>query len=421
MIHPVRPSPGSEPANLDSAQESHPPPNRTLVDCHAWLTRVERVCVNLSERERREAVRDARRRLLRGGVDRSWAHRRDLAHYAAAHLEDLAARGPLRGDAALAGYHPTITSIRARLPRYADTPWPVLLLGERGTGKGHLLRAITRLSDTAPICVPLATMPESMAESELFGHTKGAFTGADNARDGLILAAHQSGSAIFLDDIGECPPNIQAKLLTLLDDGVFRPVGSDRMLSVGRGSDRRFQIYASSQPASLAKLRADLRDRLDTVRVIIPPLRDRGVDVLLLADRFLREAGAATEKPVKALSGEARLSLLEHDWPGNVRELRNLMLRATFEADDRAVLDAFTVRAHMDTEPAVGTGRGDAPREEDSAMRRFPTLDETIDAHVRAALDRTGGNVSAAAALLGRHRSTVHKWLHRPGGAEADR
>lgn len=157
------------------------------------------------------------------------------------------------------------------------------------------------------------------------------------------------------------------------------------------------------------------------MRVIIPPLRDRGVDVLLLADRFLREAGAATEKPVKALSGEARLSLLEHDWPGNVRELRNLMLRATFEADDRAVLDAFTVRAHMDTEPAVGTGRGDAPREEDSAMRRFPTLDETIDAHVRAALDRTGGNVSAAAALLGRHRSTVHKWLHRPGGAEADR
>lgn len=425
MAHPVRfpttpvlerPFPTPETASLNSVQGSRPPENRTPVDCFAWLTRVERGCINLLKRERHETVRSARRQLLRGGVDCSWAHQRDLVHYATAYLDDLATRGPLLGDAALAGYHPTIMSIRARLPKYADTFWPVLLLGERGTGKGHLLRAITRLSDTVPIYAPLATMAEGMAESELFGHTTGAFTGADHSRDGLILAAHRSGSAIFLDDIGECPPNIQAKLLTVLDDGVFRPVGSDRMVSVGRRSDRRFRIYASSQPASLAKLRPDLRDRLNTVRVIIPPLRERGIDVLLLADRFLREAGTATKKPVKALSSEARLFLLEYDWPGNVRELRNLMLRATFEADDKAVLDAVTVRAHLDSEPLFRTGQHvDALCEADSTLRRFPTLNEKIDTHIRAAIDRTGGNVSAAAALLGRHRSTVHKWLQRRG------
>lgn len=414
-----RPSSTPETASLTRCKDPAHQRTRTLVNCHAWLTRVERGCINLSKRERRETVRGARRQLQHGRVDCFWADQRDLLHYATAYLEDLATRGPPLGDTALAGYHPTIMSIRARLPKYADTLWPVLLLGERGTGKGHLLRAITRLADTVPLYVPLATMAEGTAESELFGHTKGAFTGADHARDGVILTAHRSGSAVFLDDVGECPPNIQTKLLTVLDDGVFRPVGSDRMVSVGLRSDRRFRIYASSQPASLAKLRPDLRDRLNTLRVIIPPLRERGIDVLLLADRFLREAGAATKKPVKTLSSEAQLFLMEYDWPGNVRELRNLMLRVTFEVDDQADLDADTVRAHLDAEPVVRTGPGDAPRKADAAMDRFPTIDEMIDTHTRAALDRAGGNVSAAAALLGRHRSTVHKWLQRRGKEEA--
>lgn len=397
---------------------SRPPANRTLVDCYAWLTRAERRCRNLSKGQRHKTVRRARKQLLHDSVDFSWANQGELVHYAKAYLEGLATLGPLHGDAALAGYHPEIIGIRARLPKYADTIWPVLLLGERGTGKGHLLRAIMRFSDTVPLVVALATMSEGTADSELFGHRKGAFTGADRARDGLILTAHRSRSAIFLDDVGECPPNIQSKLLTVLDDGVFRPVGSDQMESVGLQSERRFRIYASSQPGSLAKLRVDLLDRFNTVLVRIPPLRERGIDVLLLADRFLREAGDVTNKPVKSLSGEARLVLLEHDWPDNIRGLRNAILRADFEADDQAVLDAATVRASLRAGLNLQSAQDDAPTEADSRATPFPTLAEMIDRHIRAALDRNGGNVSAAAALLGRHRSTIHKWLQRQGKEE---
>lgn len=347
---------GLETPSLTAGHGSGPPPKQSQVACYAWLTRIDRRCSDLSQSERPETVRRARRLLQRRSDDCDWAHDGDLVRYAAAYLEDLATRGPLPGDRSIAGFHPAMMRIRARLPKYANAVWPVLLLGERGTGKGHLLRAVTRLSDTIPLYVPLATMTEGMADSELFGHEKGAFTGADRQRDGLILTAHRSGSPIFLDDFGECPPRIQAKLLTVLDDGVFRPVGSDRMVSVGLTSERRFRIYTSSQPASLAKLRPDLRERLNTVKVTIPPLKERGIDVLLLADRFLREAGAVAGSPVKALSNDARLRLLEHDWPGNVRELRDLMRRADFEADDQDILDAVTLEAHLDEEPATAAG-----------------------------------------------------------------
>ena len=414
----ARSVPEPDTSGLTATHGSRPPPNQTLVNCYTWLTRVDRRCRNLSKRERRETARGARRELLTDRVDFSWANQAELVHYATAYLEGLAKVGPLHGDAALAGYHPQIIRIRARLPRYANTIWPVLLIGERGTGKGHLLRAIMRFSDTVPLVVALATLSEGTADSELFGHRKGAFTGADRTHDGIVLTAHRSRSAIFLDDVGECPPNIQSKLLTVLDDGVFRPVGSDRMVSVGLQSERRFRIYASSQPGSLAKLRADLLDRFNTVVVRIPPLRERGLDVLLLADRFLREAGDLTKKPVKSLSGEARLVLLEHDWPDNVRGLRNTIVRADFEAEDEAVLDAATVRTSLKAGLSLQSGQDEAPRKADSKATRFPTLAEMIDRHIRAALKRSGGNVSAAAALLGRHRSTIHKWLQRQGKAE---
>ena len=274
--------------------------------------------------------------------------------------------------------------------------------------------------------VPLAGMPESLADSELFGHTRGAFTGADETRDGIILTAHRSRAPIFLDDVGECPPAVQTKLLTVLEDGVFRPVGSDDTVSVGRGPERRFKVYSASQPQSLTKLRSDLRDRLATIIVHIPPLRKRGIDVLLLADRFLREAGAVKHATARTLSAEARLVLLDHDWPGNVRQLRSVLLRADFQAGDRAVLDATTVRASLRAEPETALGPSDADAEEDFTTACFPTMAEMTDRHFRAALDRTGKNVSAAAGLLGLHRSTVHEWLRRrrraePGVEETDR
>ena len=261
-------------------------------------------------------------------------------------------------------------------------------------------------------------MPESLADPELFGHTKGAFTGAHTARDGILLTAHRSRSPIFLDDVAECPPAIQTKLLTVLDDGLFRPIGSDKVLSVGRGPKRRFRIYSASQPESLAKLRPDLRDRLATIVVVIPPLRKRGIDILLLADRFLREAAADGQTTAKTLSDEARLVLLEHDWPGNVRQLSGVMVRADFEAGDLAVLDAAAVRASLRAAKETTLVQRDAIWEDDSKTARFPTVAELTDRHFRAACDRTGKNVSAAARLLGVHRSTVHEWLRRQSRVE---
>jgi len=225
-----------------------------LAECYLWLKRVERECRGLAGEKVREHLFATRRLLLRHQVDGSWGTSGGLAHYAAAYLEDLAAGGPPPGEADLIGYHPGIARIRARIRGLADTVWPVLLVGERGTGKGHLLRAIAKSTGTLPLVVPLAGMPEGLADSELFGHTKGAFTGADEARDGIILTAHRSRSPIFLDDVGECPPAVQTKLLTVLDDGLFRPIGSDKAISVGRGSKRRFRIYSSSHPASLNSL-----------------------------------------------------------------------------------------------------------------------------------------------------------------------
>ncbi len=394
------------------------PASRWPVGCYLWLKQMERECRDLPKEEGREHLLVTRRLLVRRQIDDSWGTSGELVRYAAGYLEDLAEGGLRERDIDLIGYHPEIAKIRARICKLADTVWPVLMVGERGTGKGHLMRAIAKSTGEAPLVVVLAGMPEDLADPELFGHTKGAFTGAHKARDGIILTAHRSRSPLFLDDVGECPPAVQAKLLTVLDDGVFRPIGSDEVLTVGRGPERRFRIYSASQPEPLRKLRPDLRDRLATIMVHIPPLRERGIDILLLADHFLREAGAAARTAAKSLSDEARLVLLEQDWPGNVRQLSSVMVRADYEAGGRAILDAAAVRASLRAEPDTGRGPSDPLPEDDPRLARFPTMGEMTDRHLREALDRTGDNVSAAAKLLGVHRSTVYEWLRRQRRAE---
>jgi len=411
---------------LGKSPQSRTQTNRSLSDCYAWLKRVERECRDLPDQESRERALASRTLSLCRQVDGSWRDSDELVRYASAYLENLATERSPPNDTDLIGYDPEIAKIRAQIRKLADTVWPVLLVGERGTGKGHLLRAIAKSTGKAPRVVPLAGMPEDLADSELFGHTKGAFTGAHKARDGIILTAHHSGSPIFLDDVGECLPAVQVKLLTVLDDGVFRPIGSDEVLSVGRGPKRRFHLYSAGQPESLAKLRPDLRDRLATITVVIPPLRKRGIDILLLADHFLREAGAAQRTKAKTLADEARLILLQHDWPGNVRQLSSVMVRADYEAEDRAVLDAAAVRASLRAEPDTGRGPSDPLPKDDSRVACFPTMAELNDRHFKKALDQTDDNVSAAAKLLGVHRSTVHEWLRRqrraePGVGDPDR
>ena len=386
--------------------------SRRLADCYAWLEGVAGF-VRVEPDDRRDTLRTSRG-VLDGLVgDCACSGPEELRKYASAYLDHLASdvRGP--SGSLFAGYHANIVEIRNRLPDYIRSPWPVFLEGERGTGKGHLARAIAALIGRESLVVPLATMPGTLADSELFGHTKGAFTGAEGARDGLIWTAHQSGAVLFLDDVGECSPRVQAKLLTVLEEGKLRRIGSDRTRSIGKPSERSFQILAACQPGAIDQLRPDLRDRLATIRVRIPPLRERGLDILLLADHFRREAANIAKKDPKTISYDAGLILLEHEWPGNVRELRSVIVRADFAVRDRPEIDAAAIEKAILDKPDTPSASGEADEEADREAPGFPTLDEVIDRHYHDALARTGGNVTQAAKLLGRHRSTVHEWLTR--------
>jgi len=308
-----------------------------------------------------------------------------------------------------------LVALRSQVPRYASTRLPVMLLGDRGVGKGQLVRAIaaTGRSARALVTVSLAAVAEGLAESELFGHVKGAYTGATESRHGLIMTAHNAEGALYLDDVGECPRIIQAKLLTCLDDGVLRRMGSDKQVLIGRGHERRFSLFSSAQPGSLARLRPDLRDRLAAQVVAIPPLRGRGLDVLLLADVALDHwSTSLTLRP--RLTGGARQRLLSHAWPGNVRQLFNVMLRLTQRADVTGARTSTVadVNAALEDERLLGVHDHASPTGSDG-QNGFPTMAEMKERHIQDAIARAGGNLTHAARLLGMHRSSLQKRLRR--------
>ena len=210
----------------------------------------------------------------------------------------------------------------------APTQATVLILGESGTGKELIAGALHGLSHRAQghyVRINCAAIPELLLESELFGHEKGAFTGALRQKHGRVEEA--DGGTIFLDEIGDMSRPLQAKLLRFLEDGTFTRVGGNQELRVDVrliAATNRDIIEAIRQN----QFREDLYHRLNVVQFRPPPLRERGQDVLLLADYFLRYFGAAMNKPVKSLSKPAQQQLLGHHWPGNVRELRNVIERA---------------------------------------------------------------------------------------------
>lgn len=327
----------------------------------------------------------------------------------------------LADDATFHGFSPSVAKIRANVPTYAKSWLPLLIVGPRGSGKGQLMRTIeaTRTgSPSIPMTINLATVAENLAESELFGHVRGAFTGAENARSGIIKTAHETKSALYLDDVAECPEAVQVKLLTCFDDGLFRPVGSDRVVSIGRGRARKFRLYSASQPQALPRLRPDLRDRLSGRIAIIPPLKERGLDVLLLADvalRILSEDAAAERR----FSSTAQRLLLQTEWPGNVRQLFNVVGRAlalATSADDAPVVQRHVLETSLSEEQwltKMHEGRESASRHSPDASPRFPTLAEATARHVQNALEQTGGNVAQAARILDIHRTTVHRHIRK--------
>ena len=278
----------------------------------------------------------------------------------------------------------------------------VVITGESGTGKDVLARFIhTRSSraDSPVIAVNCAALPESLFESEFFGHERGAFTGATATKRGLIEAA--DGSTLFLDEVGEMPAQIQVKLLRFLEEGRFRRVGSTR----DRESDVRVIAATNrnlSDDVQRGRFRADLFYRLNVISLHVPPLRQRREDIPALVEHFLAVFRERFNRPALDLSEEARRRLSAYDWPGNVRELRNAVERAA------ALAQGDTIEADQVLPPAPEQ----APEGKSAEAGAAPvTLDELERRHILRVLEEAGGNRERAAAILGISARTLYRKL----------
>jgi DNA-binding NtrC family response regulator len=303
----------------------------------------------------------------------------------------------------LLGSSPALHRVLEVIRRAAPTDANVLILGESGTGKELTARAIHRLSGRSQqpfVSVDLGALPDSLFESELFGHRRGAFTGAGADRMGRIQAAH--GGTLFLDEIGNLPLHSQRKLLTVLERRDVTPVGATRPQSL----DIRL-ITATNRPAEElandALMRQDLLFRINTVEIVLPPLRERREDIPLLLEHFLALYARKYNVPRRRLSPSA-LELLEHyGWPGNVRELRHAIERATILADgERLVPEDFPFATVRRPTP-------EAPQRLDLDLERIErrTIEQALVLH--------GGNVSQAAAALGLTRPALYRRMMKYG------
>ena len=300
--------------------------------------------------------------------------------------------------------------LRATVQRLAQTDLPVLILGDSGTGKEVFAQALHYHGTRAKqpfIAVNCAALTETLLESELFGHEKGAFTDAHTARQGKFELA--DGGTIFLDEIGDMSPNGQAKLLRVLEQKIITRVGGSQVIPIN------VRVIAATN-AKLAQLvrekrfREDLYYRLSVVTMDLPPLRDRSDDVMPLAEFFLEKFSQQAKRPALSLSAEAKKRLQAHGWPGNVRELRNLMERVAFLAAGPAVQAediAFILTPVGDPFPDSSSDFGLA-----EATIKFQ------QEYIRRAIKRVKGNMSEAARLLGLHRTNLYRKMSQLGMQE---
>jgi two-component system, NtrC family, response regulator AtoC len=299
---------------------------------------------------------------------------------------------------------PAMHAAMERLERVAAQPMPVVLIqGETGTGKELAARFLHRRSQRAKgpfIELNCSAIPESLVESELFGHERGAFSDAREQKRGLVELA--DGGTLFLDEIGDLPGPAQAKLLRFVESREFRRVGGTRLLSV----DCRV-IAATHQALEGADtFRRDLYYRLAGMTITLPPLRERGDDVLVLARNFLEECARQYRKPLEDFTPEAEALLRSHRWPGNVRELKTAIASAAVMADGRKV----GVELLGQVERAALAGLTELPKSADRIM----TVEELELAYVTRVVGLCNGNKALAAQKLGVSRQTLSRWLAEP-------
>jgi DNA-binding NtrC family response regulator len=321
---------------------------------------------------------------------------------------------------ALIGNSEGMKRVRAMIEKVAETDATVLVRGESGTGKELVAREIHERNSArcnGPfVAVNCAALPSELIESELFGHEKGAFTGAAARRQGKFEQA--DGGTLFLDEIGDMSANVQAKLLRALEERRIERLGSNDSIPV----DVRI-ISATHRPLEQeiaeGNFRADLFYRLRVVTIEIPPLRERGEDIPLLAEKFARAAAERYELPARVISQAALRRLVEYDWPGNVRELKNTIERAAImaEGDEIAELDLpdeittslqkENLRSALQTE----TGGIDVPFTADFREDRR----EFERRYISRCLEHTNGNVTRAAEILDMHRQSLQHKLRQLG------
>jgi DNA-binding NtrC family response regulator len=308
------------------------------------------------------------------------------------------------------GRSPAMMDVFERIQKIARYFRNVLIVGPTGSGKELVARALHKLSPVGPckfVVCNSSALVETLLESQLFGHMRGAFTGATDTRQGLFEYAN--GGTIFLDEIGEMPLGMQAKLLRIIENREMQRVGSPEVRKVD------FRLIAATNrdlrgEVTAGRFREDLFYRLSTLEVRLPSLAERANDIPLLVDYFLEKYNESYGKTIRGISDRAWALLLHYPWPGNVRELENVIAGACINAES-SLIDIGDLPAHLQ-KPSLEAL--------DPASRRQPgTLEELKRRQITSALDLCDGNRVRAAEMLGIGRSSIYRYLKREGQLEA--